>query len=431
MRLNLSTKIFILLVVVAVISMSSSFLIVYFVQKDFDKYKKNEQLNRINWIISDIQNGYRKYKGWNLDVLKEDITWISLLGFEIIIIDKNGKTVITTLEGEKDFSFYIKHFNKYPLIVNNENIGYVYLKVLNNINSEIFKRRVLRFFIIVIVVLGLLIFSLSLIFSRKITKPIVTLAKHAEKLKRGIYPEFKVYESKDEIELLSKKFKEMVEAIKNYEHLRKKVFTNTIHELRTPLTIIRGELEGIIDGIFIPDEKKINSILEEIIRLQHIVEGVENLARAESSSVTLEKEYFVLYDEVKTIYTMYQSQFDGIMLNINIDKNYKIYADRNKIRQVLINLIENALKAVDKENGKIEIFAYDENNMSKIIIKDNGCGISDEDLPYIFERFFSKRGSLGVGLAIVKEIIDAHGGKIEVISKSGIGTSFILYLPKE
>ena len=271
---------------------------------------------------------------------------------------------------------------------------------------------------------------LSVIFSRRLTKPIHGLTQGVTAIAEGKLRSRVVMSGKDEISRLSAAFNRMAQALELQESLRKKLTSHIAHELRTPLSAIRGELEGMIDGFIPMDKDNLKSLYAEIGRLRSILEGIEELSKAEASSLTLNKQIFELRPFLNNIVERFSRIFQdkGVAMQLQCDDRLRVCADPDKLSQIIINLVSNSLKATEK-GGSVLIDAT--GNKSEVIIEvvDNGCGIKQEDLPFIFERFYkASEGGLGLGLTIVKELVEAHGGKIEVRSEYGRGATFALSL---
>ena len=221
-----------------------------------------------------------------------------------------------------------------------------------------------------------------------------------------------------------------------WRNIRKNLTSDISHELRTPLTSIQTHLEAMIDGIWEPSKERLNSVNEEVIRLSHLVNQLKNLAKFDSYEDKLNLKNENLTQLIKNI--IYNNESYALDKNIRIkyeleDVNANI--DKEKISQVIINLISNAIRYTNL-NGEILIKLYKKSDFIKIIVKDNGIGIPEESLDYIFERFYRvdksrcrNTGGTGVGLTICKSIVDLHKGKIEVKSKLNEGSEFIITLP--
>ena len=427
MKIGFGFKLLILMIFIAIISLSSSYIVVSLTNQDFLKYNEGQKLDQLYWIISDLEDGFMENNSWDLSELKEDMMWSTFLGFKFVLKDSDNKTVITTPNVQLP---EFKATTTYPLFKNEEQIGTIFVQFEDNFRIKLFQNQILKYFLITTFIVGLITLILSYIFSRKLTKPLNILTKDVAKYAEGDYEPQNIIKSNDEIGDLSVAFYEMGGKLKKYEDLRKKILTNTAHELRTPLTIIRGNLEGIVDGIIKPDEKTMLSILEEIQRLQGIIESIEKLSKAESAYLNLEKTKFGLLEFFMEIKTQFKNKISTKSLNFQIDINNDVFltADRNKMKQVFINIVSNAIRAMD-DNGSLIISAKIKDDNIYISVKDTGKGIKSESLPYIFERFYSEAGGFGVGLAIVKEIVNAHNGDIRVISEEGKGSEFIIKLP--
>ena len=192
----------------------------------------------------------------------------------------------------------------------------------------------------------------------------------------------------------------------------------------------------MIDGVWDPSIERLNSVNEEVIRLTNLVNQLKNLAKFDSEKNKLNLTEVNIEKLIKNI--VYNNQGCALEKNINIMmnlENINAYLDKDKISQVVVNLLSNAIRYTNN-GGNIYINAYEEKENIKIHFKDDGVGIPKESLKYIFERFYrvdesrsKETGGIGVGLTIVKSIIDLHKGKIEVKSKKNKGSEFIITLP--
>jgi signal transduction histidine kinase len=226
---------------------------------------------------------------------------------------------------------------------------------------------------------------------------------------------------------------------------RQKQFTSDAsHELRTPLAVMRGDIEITLRRERSAEEyrRTLTSNLEEIIRLSRLVEDLLMLARADAGRVELRMEEVDLNKlcqqmiEYITPLALQREQALIYQPEMPPDAAVVIHADAQRIKQLLLNLLDNAIKYTDV-NGAISLRLKTENNQAVITVSDTGRGIPPEDLPHIFERFFRRSGKTsdrsapgsGLGLSIVKWIVDSHGGKIEAKSEVGKGTTFFVRLP--
>ena len=234
-----------------------------------------------------------------------------------------------------------------------------------------------------------------------------------------------------------------IEELKKLETFRKEFLGNVSHELKTPIFNIQGYIHTLLDGAM--DDKEVNTqylqrAVKSAERLALIVEDLEAISKLESGELILDQRTFDIYDLVKDMYE--SSEMKAKEKNISlgfkdgVEKSFYVYADKDRIRQVIVNLVINSIK-YGKENGTTLTGFYDMDENVLIEITDNGIGIDTKDLPRVFERFFRvdksrsrEAGGTGLGLAIVKHIIEAHKQNINVRSTLGVGTTFAFTLKK-
>jgi two-component system phosphate regulon sensor histidine kinase PhoR len=216
---------------------------------------------------------------------------------------------------------------------------------------------------------------------------------------------------------------------------------NVSHELKTPLTSIKGFVETLLEGAL--DDRQNSLHFLKIIqshteRLNNLINDLLNLSYLESDKTTLAKEEFNLKELLQEIMPGFKTQLKkkNIEFKDELPEKILVKANREKIEQVFINLLDNAIK-FNKEKGSIRIFGEDSGNNLKIVVQDSGIGIPAKDLPRIFERFYRvdkarsrQLGGTGLGLSIVKHIIELHSGKVGVESTEGLGSQFYFYLPR-
>ena len=194
---------------------------------------------------------------------------------------------------------------------------------------------------------------------------------------------------------------------------------------------MRGELEAMIDGLIPDDERRLQSLYDETGRLKHVVDAIEELNQAEASRLSLQRRRLDLKPLLENIVERFRGRFQekGITLELTCSDGQEVYADPERMSQIILNLLSNALKATGA-GGHVTITVASVQGNLRITVEDTGCGIGEEDLPFIFERFYRRPGGgLGIGLTIVKELVEAQGGKIEAKSAPGKGSSFAVLFP--
>ncbi|MEO6838513.1 MAG: ATP-binding protein [Ginsengibacter sp.] len=260
---------------------------------------------------------------------------------------------------------------------------------------------------------------------------------------KNILPQKSIDEVDEDVEQWAVQHKGELEVLRKNEIFRKEFLLNLSHELKTPIFAIQGYVDTLLNGALDNDEvnkKFLNNTSKNVDRLVNLLEDLDEITKLESGEELLLKENFVIQDLIKEVFESLSLKSDEHKIKCFIKDGCElpltVYADKEKIRMVIINLVDNALK-YGKQNGIIEGSAYKIDGKKILIeITDNGYGIAEEHLPRIFERFYRtdlararKAGGSGLGLSIVKHIIEAHEDTIHVRSKIDVGTTFGFLLP--
>jgi len=233
-----------------------------------------------------------------------------------------------------------------------------------------------------------------------------------------------------------------IQALKRAAKYRREFLGNVSHELKTPIFNIQGYVHTLLDGAINDDNvniKYLQRTSKSIDRLIAIIDDLDAISRLESDELKLEKTNWNIIELINEVFETFEVKSEKKKIKLKLPKHQKpilVEADRNKISQVLYNLISNALK-YGQEFGEVSGEVINESNQILVSIKDNGIGIDEENIPRLFERFYRvdkgrsrSEGGTGLGLAIVKHIIEAHDEKIEVLSEKNVGTEFIFSLKK-
>lgn len=281
---------------------------------------------------------------------------------------------------------------------------------------------------------------LSLFFTKKIVTPLYRLNDRVKEFSRGNYKARVTLDSQDEIGKLGDAFNTMAESVEKNQELRRNMTADMAHELRTPLAILQGNLESLQAGIIEPDPEVISSLHDEIIRISMLVNDLQDISLAEAGKLNLNLtpvNVNELFHKVSQTFH-HEAASKNITFKKNIPQNITLKMDREKILQVLMNLVGNALRYISP-GGCIVLGVEIKENQAVIFVSDNGPGIKQEDLPYVFERFYRSRreysrkdGGSGLGLAIAKSFVEAHGGSIWAENNPrniGGGSTFFFSLP--
>ena len=241
-----------------------------------------------------------------------------------------------------------------------------------------------------------------------------------------------------ELAELSNAVNHMAESLERQEAIRRRLTSDVAHELRTPVANVSSHLEAIIEGVWEPTSERLQNCYDELGRISNIICDLEKLRQIEDENMILKKEPVDLLELSQAVQSAFEQELEKKQLAcIVTGESAVVHGDQKRLHQAIFNLVSNAIK-YSTAGGSIHIHVFDEAETATLIIEDQGIGISKKDLPLIFERFYRtdrsrnrKTGGAGIGLTIVKAIIQAHDGKINVESNEGCGSRFIVSLPKK
>lgn len=325
--------------------------------------------------------------------------------------------------------------------------------IVTNIDKMVPKMKSTMLQMIMVISLIFVIAGAMLVFwlYRSVISPVGRLKRAAENIKDGNL-NFSVQAQKnDEIgelctafEEMRVKLKEQIEISMQYEKDNKELISNISHDLKTPITAIKGYIEGIMDGVADTPEKQekyLKTIYTKATDMQHLIEELFLYSKLDSNSVNYSfqkvnlSDYFE--DCIEEISMDLESKHIGLGFFNYVDKNCVIIADPEQLKRVIMNIVMNSAKYIDKPKGLINIRLHDEPEYIQVEIEDNGKGIAPDELTHIFERCYrtdssrnSSKGGSGLGLSIAKKIVEEHGGRIWATSKVGIGTSICFVIRK-
>ncbi len=437
---------------------------VIFLQAYYSIMKKSE----VNKIASQIISSYNTD---GFDNKLSDISFRNLM--TILIVDLDGNLIYNSNETNYVFenrsvkptiiplADILKTMTNNPKSVDTYTIKvdkyktemYVYAKMIPDTNYclilsssidpidatiNVLKNQ-LEYVTIIAIVLSSII---SIFMSKKIAKPIVRIEEKAKKLGKGEYDVKFEKSGFTEIDNLVDTLNYTTKELEKSDTLKKELIANVSHDLKTPLTMIKAYSEMIKD-LYIDDkekrEKHLDVIIEETDRLSNLVTDMLDLSKLEANQIDLKLEQIDLVDITKKIVNTFKLLKENEEFNIKIESNEKalVLADKGKIEQVIYNLLGNAIN-YSNENKNILIKIEEIDNKVKYSVIDNGKGISEDELPYIWDRYYKadknyqrpKTGS-GLGLSITKNILELHNSKYGVESTVGFGTTFWFELNKE
>lgn len=443
----------IVVVVVIAVSINSIF------EKKFEEYIIKNNENEVSNLINSIESEYMDGR-WNLYSIEKIGENAINKGIFVDLYDTNGNLIwgattysqdrcnkiMGSIENNMNHTMANWHgkYTEQSLSLKNSNnqvIGSIKIGTYGLLyymdNDVDFLKEINQVITFIGILMILITICIAILIANNISKPIEVVSNMTNLMGDGGYYNKIDYQSNIyEIDNLIVSINNLASKLEEQENLRKRLTTDISHELRTPLTNVQTHLEAMIDGIWEPNAERLNSVNEEVIRLTNLVNQLKNLAKFDSEKSKLNLTEINIEKLIKNI--VYNNQGCALEKNLNIVfnlENVNTYLDKDKISQVIVNLLSNAMRYTN-DGGNIYINAYKEKENIKIHFKDEGVGIPKESLNHIFERFYrvdesrsKDTGGIGVGLTIVKSIVDLHKGKIEVKSKQNEGSEFIITLP--
>lgn len=276
------------------------------------------------------------------------------------------------------------------------------------------------------------------IISGRILRPVEDLTRAARRMETGDLGVRVTVNSTDEVGELAHAFNSMAHARQRSEHLRTQLVSDVAHELRTPLTNLRCGLEALQDGLSAPTPEAMGSLLEEALMLSRLVDDLQHLALADAGGLRMRREPLNMGELVQRVLAGMTptAASRGVTLTARIPAVLpELLADATRLGEVLRNLLSNAL-AHTSSGGRVHVHAESRPGVLLLHVEDSGCGIASEHLDKIFERFYRvdpsrarATGGAGLGLAIVRQLVEAHGGQVSVTSTVGTGSTFTLRFP--
>jgi two-component system OmpR family sensor kinase len=307
--------------------------------------------------------------------------------------------------------------------------------------GEFFNEFFLRPLVFAGVLAVILAAILAAIIARSVARPLSTMAGAAEAVARGDYDQRVPQEGPDEVQRLAGSFNSMAAQVKTTQQAQRDFVANVSHDLKTPLTAITGWSQALLDGAAdTPDEQQraAQTIHDEAGRMARLVNELLDLARLESGQLQMKMRPVDLSEIMADVYHSHvpQARAKSIDLELENPGPLMVHGDPDRLAQVFTNLADNAL-AYTPTGGKVRLVTRANDGWAEGIVTDNGSGIPEEELPRVFERFYRLEKSrarsedgrgAGLGLAIVHDLVTAHGGDISVSSSLGLGTAFVVRL---
>lgn len=333
--------------------------------------------------------------------------------------------IIKNLIGNEDIQYIEYDLGLYKL-----SIGRSVDPLFDIVNANFVKN--LNLFYIAAFGLAMLIAVFAaLILARRFNSPIMQLRDNVNHISMNRYEKIVPCDTKAaELKELSDDINELSVKMQKEEDMRKRLSDDIVHELKTPIAVLATNIEAILDGIYIADTERMSVLLAQTNRLTRLVNNLSDLTLLETENKKADLDSVNLSNVLDSIYTVYlpAATDKSIELVKDIADGVFINGNEDRLLQVFVNIVSNSMKYTDA-GGKIFIRLYKSNGRAVCEIEDTGIGINEKDLPFIFNRFYRgdesrsrETGGSGIGLAIVKAVVSAHDGEIEIKSKEGEGT---------
>ncbi|MGC5325526.1 ATP-binding protein [Brevibacillus sp. SYSU BS000544] len=424
-------------------------------------------------LIKQLQAEYQQEQGWGpqADRLLKEVA--SVLGLKLSLLDKNYELIVTTEPegkanqpklpntsteehaGAADHAGQAGHAGHsgnvdqqqseriFPIHMNGQLAGILLIehtdRLAANAMEEHFQMAHTSALVWTMILLTTFVCVVSILLARRLVKPVIEMSKSAKLAATGDYSvQVTELKSEDELAELVTSFNQLVIALKSQEELRKRLTSDISHELRTPLNTLLAQVEGMIDGIWESNAVNLESMRLEVLRLSGLVQDLDLVLKAEAGEQQLIIEsvrvHHLLEEVVHSMSASFQRQ--NVSLDFECNRDWHMEGDRTRLSQILMNLLANALKHTP-EGGAVKITVMQVWDRLQIEVRDSGVGISPDDIPFVFERFYrgdrSRQrgtGGSGLGLTIVKRLVEAHHGTIHISSKQGQGTTVTMEFPQ-
>lgn len=471
MKLKLFKKYFFMTSLIIVFSLSVMMMILSFTLNNYlakEKYiSLNKSCTEVTEYISELSDGEIKTE----DFFKTVNALAAISDVDIFIADNTGKVIacgcddwinsgecyhsdiiiskneLKSVGGKSSFKLGTLNIYKNPHYIasepiysdDGERIGTVFSAAPLSAIRELMLT-IIRLYLLSAVIPIILMFFAIYTMTYRMTKPLKLMSEASKAMAKGDFSKRIPVTSDDEIGELAVSFNQMTNSLVQLEGMRKSFVANVSHELKTPMTTIGGFIDGILDGTIEPEKQRyyLNIVSDEVRRLSRLVQSMLSMAKLESGEFVLKPELFDFRELLCTIVISQEQRIESQKLNITgLDEiqSISVNADRDLIHQVIYNLVDNAIKFTD-ESGTIDFKVKKDSKRLVFTITNTGKGIPENELPYVFDRFYkvdksrsAVKNSTGLGLYIVKTILKAHGGSITVSSRENSFTSFSVTLP--
>lgn len=444
MNSPITKKISVMILVISLGSILSSGLFINFaLNRQFQSYLSRMDQTREDQVVNMLTEIYREYGGWPDRPTGLSMVRGNFLVNLMFVTDEYGKVVFYTRNSMRHDGPMSPNFRSRPIEIGSILVGTAYFAknpvedALSHQNN-LFRATINRSILMAILFTGIVSFLIALIFARRIATPIRAMNRIAKDMTAGNLDTRIQSLPQDELGELGQSLNQLAQRLKEVEALRKKMTADVAHDLRTPLTTVRSHLEGMIDEVIPASTANLESLLDEVDRLNRLVRDLQEIALADSAIHHFNHQAMAIDEFLMEFIKRQRPLFMEKDLNLIYQPSGSalIHSDRDALTKILDNLLSNAYKYTPS-GRQVTVGMVLEPNWVAISVSDEGIGIDSADLPFIFERFYRtdrsrnrNSGGFGLGLTIVKELVEALGGTLNVVSEPEKGSCFTVRLPR-
>lgn len=437
-RSSLARRLTFAVALVALASLSLfAFITLRLANRDVSSLSKQSEVSFGQAVASDLASSYQQAGSWTTSDVSVIVSLVAQRGLAAKVLDWNGTVVSSVVPPQLHRD--IGPTYQFPIDVGSMNVGTLQIRASE---SGVGIAGGIRNALVSAVgwsalAAALLAILAGLLLARRLTRPIGRLtaaARDVEKGKKGV--RVTTSSATDDVAELGRAFNSMAESLERQEQLKSRLVADVAHELRTPVAVLQAWLEAMVDGVVELDKAALSSLLSETLRLSRIVKDLQVLASSDADALALECQPINLSEVASEAAASLETKLAEADLTLVQDlQPVVVLGDKTRLHQVVANLLTNSIKYTPA-GGEVTLAVSNRDRKAQITVEDTGIGIPPDELPHIFKRFWrgqgvTRRPGSGIGLAVVAELVHAHGGDVTATSQGRKGTRFIVSLPSQ
>jgi len=431
---------FVLMTVGAVAILLSTVLSIQEMDYHFTMYVEEVGNRHHQEMAQTAVQAYEKSRSWDEPVFAQLDAVSSVLGLQLALFDSRQRLLHTWGGWTEQES---RSADLIPLVSRGEAVGYLTVGARDQSaypsmedHFQLAHTTAMQWTMLALL---LLVIVISVPLARTLVRPVVQVSEAAQKVAKGkLHVRVPAPRGQDEIAALVEAFNDLVHSLQHQEQLRQRLTSDIAHELRTPLNTLLAQVEGMIDGIWRATDEHLEAVRREVLRLSRLVSDLDQVIQAEAGTLLMNRAEVDVGELAHQVADAMSAAFarGQIQLREHLAPGVRMLGDHQRLAQVVANLLQNACKHTP-ENGEVVVRVWQKGERAHLQVKDNGAGIPSADIPFVFERFYRgdrsrtrESGGAGLGLTIVKGIVEAHDGEIALVSEVGKGTAVTVSFPR-